>query len=150
MKTAIFLLFTTVVTGRAQSTVDIYSAKTLQALSSELSQKRTQFASHNLARYGNHYVMLAQREATGSSEVHEHEADLFVIESGQATLVSGGKMVGPHSKEAGEIRGSSIEGGERHQLAPGDIVHIPAGTPHQLLVDKGKTFTYFVLKIAGQ
>jgi quercetin dioxygenase-like cupin family protein len=35
-------------------------------------------------------------------------------------------------------------------LSTGDIVHIPAGTPHQLLLDKGKPFTYFVVKVTGQ
>ncbi|MGA8028823.1 MAG: hypothetical protein WB992_16895 [Bryobacteraceae bacterium] len=130
--------------------VDVYSAKELQAMSQKLSQKRTQFASEDLARYGNHYTLLARREATGSSEVHEHEADIFVIESGEATIVTGGKMVNPHIQKAGEIRGTSIDGGDRRQIAAGDIIHIPAGTPHQLLIGKGKTFTYFVVKVTGQ
>lgn len=115
-----------------------------------LAQKRTPFASQELVRYGNHYTMLALREATGSSELHEHEADIFVIQGGAATLVTGGKMVNPHTTTPGEIRGSSIEGGERHRIASGDIVHIPAGTPHQLLVEKGEPFTYFVVKVTGQ
>jgi quercetin dioxygenase-like cupin family protein len=59
-------------------------------------------------------------------------------------------MVNPHTTKAGEIRGSSIAGGERHNLGVGDIVHIPAGTPHQLLVENGKPFTYFVIKVSAQ
>ena len=137
-------------TVSAQSGVDIYSAKELQTMSGELSKKRNQFASRDLARYGNHYTLLAEREATGSSELHEHEADVFFVESGEAILVSGGKIVNPHTQKTGEIRGTSIDGGERHKLAPGDIIHIPAGTPHQLLVDKGTPFTYFVVKVTGQ
>ncbi len=149
MKPLIFVLFTAMA-ANAQQRVDIYSAKELQAASGQLSKKRTQFASQDLARYGNHYTLLAYREATGSSELHEHEADVFVVESGEAVLVSGGKIVNPHTQKAGEIRGTSIDGGERHQVGPGDIIHIPAGTPHQLLVDKGKPFTYFVVKVTGQ
>lgn len=114
-----------------------------------LSQKRSRFASKDLERYGNHYTMLAQREATGSSELHEHEADIFVIESGKATIVTGGKLVSPHTQKDGEIRGSGIDGGERHALETGDIIHIPAGVPHQLLVEE-KPFTYFVVKVTGQ
>ena len=75
--------------------------------------------------------MLAYREATGSAEVHEHEADIFVVESGEATIVTGGKLVDGHAQKPGEIRGTSIDGGERHPLAAGDIIHIPAGVPHQ-------------------
>ena len=134
----------------ATANVDIYSAKELQAISHKLAQKQTQFASRDLARYGNHYTMLAFRNATGSSEVHEHEADIFIVESGEATLVTGGRVMDPHETKAGEIRGSSIEGGERHSIATGDIIHIPAGTPHQLLIDKNKPFTYFVIKVTGQ
>ena len=134
----------------AATNVDVYSSKDLQALSQKLSQKRSQFASQNLERYGNHYTMVAERGGTGSSELHEHEADVFVVVSGEATLVSGGTIVNPHTEKPGEIRGTSIEGGERHQIAEGDIIHIPAKTPHQLLIENGKPFTYFVVKVTGQ
>ena len=135
---------------RAQTGVDVYTAKDLQTRAERLSQKRARFASEDLARYGNHYMMLACREAAGSSEVHEHEADIFVVESGEATIVTGGKVVSPRTEKPGEIRGRSIEGGERHRLSAGDIIHIPAGVPHQLLIDTGKPFTYFVVKVTGQ
>jgi mannose-6-phosphate isomerase-like protein (cupin superfamily) len=134
----------------AATNVDVYSSKDIQALSQKLLQKRTQFAGQELERYGNHYTMLALRTATGSSEIHEREADVFMIVSGQATLVTGGKIVNPHTEKPGEIRGSSIEGGERRRVAEGDIVHIPAKTPHQLLIENGKPFTYFVVKVTGQ
>jgi mannose-6-phosphate isomerase-like protein (cupin superfamily) len=133
-----------------QGGVDVHSAKELDAKKEELAKKRTQFASENLERYGNHYTMLAYREATGSSELHEHEADVFFITSGAATIVTGGKMVGAHTEKAGELRGTSIEGGERHTLGAGDVIHIPAGTPHQMLLDKGTPVTYFVVKVTGQ
>ena len=136
--------------GQEGTKVDVYSAKDLAHMSQQLSQKRTQFSSESLARYGNHYLMLAQREATGSAEVHEHEADIFVIETGQASLVTGGKVVNPHTEKPGEIRGSSIQGGEKQEVGQGDIIHIPAGVPHQLLLTSSKPFTYFVVKVTGQ
>lgn len=116
----------------------------------KLAANKERFKSENLQRYPGHYTMMAYRSATGSSELHQHEADIFVIESGSATLVTGGKIVNPHTEKPGEIRGSSIEGGERRAVASGDIVHIPANTPHQLLIDNGKPFTYFVVKVTGQ
>ena len=147
MRKILFLTFVTV--GLSQA-VDIYSTRDLKAAEGKLAGKKEPFASQELARYGNHYTMLAHREETGSSEVHEHEADIFVIEDGEATIVTGGKVVNPKTQKPGEIRGSSITGGERHVLATGDIIHIPAGTPHQLLLEKGKPFTYFVVKVTGQ
>ncbi|MBV8707922.1 MAG: cupin domain-containing protein [Acidobacteriaceae bacterium] len=147
MKKVLFLTLATV--GLSQA-VDIYSAADLKAAEDKLAQKGAPFASQELARYGNHYTMLAHREETGSSEVHEHEADIFVVQDGAATIVTGGKVVNPKTQKSGEIRGSSITGGERHALSTGDIIHIPAGTPHQLLIEKGKPFTYFVVKVTGQ
>jgi quercetin dioxygenase-like cupin family protein len=64
--------------------------------------------------------------------------------------LTGGKVVNPKTIKPGEIRGTSISGGERHTLSTGDIVHIPAGVPHQILLEKGKPFTYFVVKVTGQ
>lgn len=134
----------------ADGRVDIYSAKDLTAIRQRLEQKGAPFASDDLARYGNHYTLFALRETSGSAEVHEHEADIFVVETGQATLVTGGKLVNPRVEKPGELRGSSIQGGEKHPVAAGDIIHIPARTPHQLLIDQGKPFAYFVIKVTGQ
>ena len=127
--------------------VDIYSPSELQSMTEKLSQKGTPFSSDPLKQYGNHYSMLAHREATGSAEVHEKEADVFVITSGSGTLVSGGSLVKPHTEKPGEIRGTSISGGEKHVVEQGAIIHIPAGVPHQLLLGKGQPITYFVVKV---
>jgi len=48
---------------------------------------------------------------------------------------------------AGESLGTRLDGGDRHRLGPGDIVHIPAGVPHAFLVPQGKHLTYVLLKI---
>lgn len=131
------------------SKVDIWTTKDLRAIGQALAKEGKPFAGRDLTRYGNHYTMLAMREASGSSELHEHEADIFVVESGQATLVTGGQLVNPHTEKPGEIRGTSISGGERHSVSAGDIIHIPAGVPHQLLIEKAP-FDYFVVKVTGQ
>jgi mannose-6-phosphate isomerase-like protein (cupin superfamily) len=129
------------------ATVDIISSKELRETGDKLAAKKTPFASEDLKQWGNHLSMLAYRKATGSSEVHEHVADVFVIESGEGTLLTGGKLVGSHVEKPGELRGTSIAGGEKHTFGPGDVIHIQAGTPHQLLVDKGQPVTYFVVKV---
>ena len=95
--------------------VNYYSAAELQQMGQKLGTKVNQakFASDNLERYKNSYTMLAHREGTGSAEVHEHDADLFLVVQGDATIVTGGKIVKPHTEKPGEIRGESIEGGQR-------------------------------------
>jgi len=150
MKKLLILLLTAALAYAGPAAVDVYSAHDLEGQGQKLANKQTQFASQEFARYGNHYTMLAVRNRTGSSEVHQHEADIFIIESGAATLISGGEMVNPRTTKPGEIRGSSITGGDRRAVGAGDIIHIPAGTPHQLLVESGKPIVYFVVKVKDQ
>jgi mannose-6-phosphate isomerase-like protein (cupin superfamily) len=104
-------------------------------------------ASERVGTFGNHYALALHREASGQAELHQRQADLMVIQSGTATLVVGGTMVKPHATGAGEIRGPSIEGGTRQKISAGDIIHIPAKTPHQLLLDSGQQLNYFTLKV---
>ena len=73
--------------------------------------------------------------------------DFFVVQSGEATLVVGGEVPGAKTTAPHELRGPKINGGERRKLVAGDVVHIPANTPHQLLVEKGKQFTYLFIKV---
>jgi mannose-6-phosphate isomerase-like protein (cupin superfamily) len=116
----------------------------------QLLSKHDPFASDDLGKYGNHYFLLAARNNTGSSELHEHEADVFVVEQGEASFITGGTMINPKTTAAGEIRGTGIQGGQRHTLSVGDVVQVPAGVPHQLILDKGQPFVYFVVKVSGQ
>ncbi len=104
-------------------------------------------ASVKLKQYPNHYTMMALRKKDGAVEVHQHFADVFFVVQGHAILLSGGKLIDPSSSNDGEIRGKSLQGGTREDLHPGDVVHIPATVPHQLLVSGGDTFVYYVVKV---
>jgi mannose-6-phosphate isomerase-like protein (cupin superfamily) len=106
-------------------------------------------ATQQLGGFDNDYYLLAHREADGLAELHETEADVLVVESGSATLVVGGAMNGGETTAPHEVRGPSIQGGFKQKLSAGDIVRIPAKTPHQLLVESGHEFTYFVVKVKG-
>jgi mannose-6-phosphate isomerase-like protein (cupin superfamily) len=104
-------------------------------------------ATESLGNFGNHSFMVAHREGSGQAELHEKQADLFIVQSGEGTLVVGGTVVDPKTTEPNEIRGPSIKDGVSKHLGPGDVVHIPAKTPHQLMVDAGKQITYAVMKV---
>jgi mannose-6-phosphate isomerase-like protein (cupin superfamily) len=134
----------------ADSKVDLYSPQELEKITQQLSKKQTQFAAQPLERYGNHYTMVAYREATGSSEVHEKEADVLYAISGNATIITGGKLVNSKPDKPGELRGTSISGGTKQAFAQGAVIHIPAGVAHQLIIEKGQPFTYFVVKVIEQ
>lgn len=104
-------------------------------------------ASETLREYPRHAAMLAFRSRSGEVEIHEKFADVFCVLAGGATLVTGGTVTGARLTDPGEIRGESIVGGVSQQLRPGDVVHVPAGTPHQMLVSSEKTVTYLVIKV---
>jgi mannose-6-phosphate isomerase-like protein (cupin superfamily) len=104
-------------------------------------------ASETLEKYPHHYTMLAFRDKSGGGELHQNFADLFTILDGHATLITGGELVAPKTIAPGELRGTYVDGGTRQELEAGDEVHIPAGTPHQMLLPAGATVTYFVVKV---
>jgi mannose-6-phosphate isomerase-like protein (cupin superfamily) len=104
-------------------------------------------ASETLKEYPQHAAMLSFRSRDGQAELHENFADLFYVLEGRATLVTGGTISGARSTGPGEMRGASVEGGVRQELRAGDVAHVPAGVPHQMLVAGEKTVTCFVLKV---
>ena len=100
-----------------------------------------------LADYGHHRFRLLYRDADGAPEQHDQIVDVVFVQSGEGTLQLGGEMVGRRAGSgAGEYLGTRLEGGERHRLGPGDVVHIPAGIPHSFLVPEGKHITYVLVK----
>ena len=127
----------------------IWKSHELQAFSTKLSPKVNQqkIATETLADYGYYYTQMAHREGSGEAELHQNWNDIFVIESGEGTVVVGGSVDSPRDTGSGEVRGKAVTGGENHPVKPGDVVHIPANTPHQMLVPKGAHVTYFVVKI---
>jgi len=104
-------------------------------------------ASETLKEYPQHCAMLSFRSRDGEAEVHEKFADLFCVLAGKATLVTGGMVDGARTVAPGETRGLSIEGGARQTMRAGDFAHVPAGTPHQLLVKAEDTITCLVMKV---
>ena len=104
-------------------------------------------ASETLKEYPQHFAMLSFRSRSGEVEVHERFADLFVVLAGAATLVTGGTVNGARIVAPGETRGESIAGGAQQNLRPGDVAHVPAGTPHQMLLKGDETITSLVIKV---
>lgn len=103
-----------------------------------------------LADFGDHRFRLLYRDADGNPEQHDAIIDIVYVQSGGGTLVMGGTMAGKRATTAGEWVGTSLDGGDRHPLTTGDIVHIPAGIPHSFLVPAGQHITYVLLKIPAK
>jgi len=91
-------------------------------------------------------VSANKRTGPGQVEVHEKETDIFHVMDGEATLVTGGKMIGGKQTRPEQWLGTSIEGGTTYHLSKGDVVTVPAGTPHWFKeVPKG--ISYYTVKV---
>jgi glc operon protein GlcG len=97
-------------------------------------------------RDGNYMVHASRREKPGLVEIHSKDADVIHVLDGKATFITGGKIVDAKEIAPDEVRGSSVEGGQVLQLAKGDVIVVPAGTPHWFKEVNGP-FLYYVVKV---
>jgi len=125
-----------------------WSAAELNGMAKALPNKtNAKTSSENLGDFGADHAMMIHREGSGVAELHETEADVIVVVSGGGTLIIGGTMPGSKNTAPGEVRAPNVEGGEKQKIAPGDILHIPPKTPHQVMLEPGTQITYFTLKV---
>lgn len=94
----------------------------------------------------NYMVHASRRERAGEAEVHNQDTDIIYVLDGRATFVTGGTMVDAKTTAPDEIRGREIRHGETRQLAKGDVIIVPNGTPHWFK-DVSAPFTYYVVKV---
>ncbi len=91
----------------------------------------------------------SHREKGGQVEVHDKETDVMYIVEGAATLVTGGTVVGGKTTRPGQLVGSDIKGGQTHHLSKGDVIVVPAGTPHWFK-EVPQSVSYYVVKVLKQ
>ena len=87
------------------------------------------------------------RSRNGGAELHENFADLFFVLEGHAALVTGGTIADAKTVRLGKFAEHRSRGVSRQELRAGDVAHVPAGLPHQMLVSGDKSVTCLVLKI---
>ena len=107
-------------------------------------------ARETLADYNNpsgaHRFRLIRRDADGVPERHTGIEDVVFIQSGEGTIVVGGKMIGQTGSN-GEYTGTAIQDGTRYAVAAGDVLHLPADVPHRYLVPEGGHVTYVLIRM---
>jgi len=91
--------------------------------------------------------ILAQRRGAGEAEVHEKTNHVFIIVEGEATFVTGGTLVGARPTSPGQLRASSIQGGQTYRLTKGDVITIPAKTPHWWKEVSTQTVAYYAVNM---
>ena len=94
--------------------------------------------------------VLANRRGAAEAEMHEKINHLFIVVDGEATLVVGGTLVNAKQVGAGQWRAPSIQGGQTYHLTKGDVIAIPAKTPHWWKEVPTKTIGYYAINFESQ
>jgi mannose-6-phosphate isomerase-like protein (cupin superfamily) len=92
-------------------------------------------------------VVLANRRGAGEVEVHEKTNHIFIIVDGEATFVTGGTLVSPRQTAPGQTRAATAEGGTTYHLTKGDVITVPAKTPHWFKEVQSKTIAYYAINL---
>ncbi len=92
-------------------------------------------------------VMLANRRGAGEVEVHEKTNHIFIVIEGEATFITGGTLVGARQTAPGQTRAASVEGGTTYHLTKGDVITVPAKTPHWFKEVPTQTIAYYAINL---
>ena len=125
----------------------IASAARLRAIGDSLAPASSRTA--QLGRGAGYTYAVTHRDSSGGLEVHMDWTDVFVVQSGSATLLTGGVADGARETSPGEWRGGTTRGATSAPITVGDVVVIPAGTPHQMLLRAGERISYLAFKVAA-
>jgi mannose-6-phosphate isomerase-like protein (cupin superfamily) len=142
-------VFSLVCQAQTPGKAEIFSSVQIRDQLTQLAQqaKTSGSSGSTLGDYGTHALKLSERTVSGGAEIHAHFDDVMLVLEGKAELISGGEVIGAHTGANGETTGSGIRKGTIQTIASGDLVHIPAGTPHQLLIAPGTTYSALVIKV---
>jgi mannose-6-phosphate isomerase-like protein (cupin superfamily) len=92
-------------------------------------------------------VILANRRGAGDVEVHEKTNHVFIITEGEATFVTGGTLVEPRQTAPGQTRAKDVKGGTMYHLSKGDVITVPAKTPHWFKEVPTQTIAYYAINL---
>lgn len=125
------------------------SARKSPVIFFDATQVSTSFSSGAVLVDGNdrnYMVHTSRRDKPGLAEVHALDTDIIYVIEGKATIVTGGTVTNAKQIEPNELRGSQIEGGDLRQLSKGQVIVVPANTPHWFKEVNGE-FLYYTIKV---
>ena len=136
----------------AVSVLVVYAQDTL--ITYPANSKQGAIAFQAIGGPGNYTFQIARRDGRAGSEVHKYWTYVFAVQAGEATINYGGEVENLRERDKavddGELRGTGLLRSKSQKVVPGEVVLIPAGVPYQILVDPGKTFSFFVVKMQKQ
>jgi mannose-6-phosphate isomerase-like protein (cupin superfamily) len=95
---------------------------------------------------GKYSINIRSIRETDAPLVHSKSIDIWIMEEGSATAITGGTLINPVKKpNVDDLAGTSIEGGTERTFLPGDILYVPAGVPHAFKNVKG--FRAYLIRV---
>jgi mannose-6-phosphate isomerase-like protein (cupin superfamily) len=92
-------------------------------------------------------AQLEYRPGISPAAVHEKDAELMVVLEGAGNIVTGGKLVDEKRTNANNLSGSSITGGNSETVVKGDMLIVPANTPHQVIPASGAPIVLMTMHV---
>jgi mannose-6-phosphate isomerase-like protein (cupin superfamily) len=92
-------------------------------------------------------AQLEYRPGTSPAAVHEKDAELMVVLEGTGDIVTGGKVVDEKRVNANNLGGPSIMGGHSQAVVKGDMLIVPANTPHQVIPTGGAPIVLMTMHV---
>ena len=92
-------------------------------------------------------AQLEYRPGISPAAVHEKDAELMVVLEGTGDIVTGGKLVDEKRTNANNLGGPSITGGNSQAVVKGDMLIVPANTPHQVIPTGGAPIVLMTLHV---
>jgi mannose-6-phosphate isomerase-like protein (cupin superfamily) len=92
-------------------------------------------------------AQLEYRPGTSPAAFHEKDAELMVVLDGTGNIVTDGKLVDEKRVNANNLSGSSIADGVTHAVVKGDMIIIPANTPHQVIPTGGAPIVIMTMHV---
>jgi mannose-6-phosphate isomerase-like protein (cupin superfamily) len=92
-------------------------------------------------------AQLEYRPVSAGAAVHTEDAELMVVLSGTGNIITGGTLVDGKQVNAYNMSGPSIAGGQDHNVVKGDMILIPANTPHQVMPSGGAPIVLMTMHV---
>ena len=89
--------------------------------------------------------------------IHTEVTEVYTVLEGSGTIVTGGRLIDPRPRGSGAaprrpgtsgpgVTGTGMEGAETRQVVEGDMIIIPAGTPHYFS-EISESLVYTIVRI---
>jgi mannose-6-phosphate isomerase-like protein (cupin superfamily) len=157
---ALVLLLAQAGTTKTLPATDVKAADIQAAVREEIAKKLTDVPIRTVDVGGQNVSIAVVHRDKGTNLTgiasHDKVSEVYSVLEGSGTFVTGGTMVNPQKRESSSdtvkqlsgpgFAGTGIRGGVSRTLSKGDIVVIPAGTPHGF-TDVQETITYTIVRI---